>query len=165
MKRSLLIVLFCLCLTACGFHFRSKAWLPAKIQTLNIQSENKQISDALKGAFSSMGIRITTHSPYTLLISNYTLSQSQATALIAGMPSTASYSLRLTASLLFNHKEIASNSFSSSQSITLNSNALHVSKPTASLITQFYNDIIENLYLWLTTSNVKKQVVKAGHAN
>ena len=157
-KKWIPTLFMCLCLAACGFHFRTKSWLPSQLHTLHIVSFNDQMGSSLRDTFSSMGVRLSKNSPYSLQITDYHLSKSQATSVITGVPSTASYTLSVSIALQHQQQIITSTSFSSSQSITLNSTSLNAPPPSASLVTQFQNDIIEEIYLWLTTTQVKEAI-------
>jgi len=157
MKKLILIVAsFNLC--ACGFHFRNKSTLPADMNSINITSNNSSLRSALQDTFNSIQVKSSMHSPYQLDISNYNLRQSNPSIVIQGAPVTVTYSLTVTAQLSQQHKTLATKTFSSSQSIIQNINSLQVSRPKPSLILQFQNDIVEQIYLWLSSQSVKQQL-------
>ena len=124
--------------------------------SIHLSSPNASFQSSLEDTLSGINVRIQENSPYQLIISDYKLKQTQPSIIIANAPATVTYSLSLTAQLKYKQKQIASKKFSSSQSLIQNINSLNAQPANASLIIQFQNDIIEQIYLWLGSNAVRK---------
>ncbi len=162
--KTLTLLVTCMALTGCGFHFRNKDTLPVGMNSIAIESPNSNFAAQLEDTFNSIHIQPNHTSPYQLVVTHYQLDQSSPEIITADAPATVTYSLTVTVELHLHHKMIASHNFSSSQVVIQNMNSLQARKAAPTLILQFHNDIIQQIYLWLSSNQIKQDVNQT-HAN
>jgi LPS-assembly lipoprotein len=96
--RTLLIILFCLLLTACGFHIRSHTDLSPQLKVLAIENTDPHstLTPLLSQNLKELGVTIRQEAPVTLLILNENFSQSKAVLGTAQQVNTVSLSYTVT---------------------------------------------------------------------
>lgn len=110
----LFIFISCLCLTACGFHIRSKADIPPQLKILYISSVDKHsnLIPILRQNFEELGVHIVQtpqRAPYTLAILNEKFYQSKIALGTAQQINTVSMYYTVTYAITRNdHKTLVS---------------------------------------------------------
>lgn len=164
MKRimTLMIVATCFLMAGCGLHARTNASFPAELKQFYFSSERPYsiISIQLKQLFKSMGAVLVPHpteAKFTILISRDHFAYNRPDVVNSSLPTTMNYSQTAKISIIENKNNdvIASQLFTTSQSLTLNAGQIYTTNANDLIKQELNRDLISLIYYWILSSKTK----------
>jgi len=164
---SISLILFCFLISGCGFHLRSKADFPIELNTIYLSSDKAYSTLAidLTALFQSMDTRLVknqSNAPFSVVIANNYFTYSRPAIIDATQLTTIGFMKRATISIINNknHKVIATQSFTTAQSLTLNSNQIYTVNSNDIMQQQLNREMVSLIYYWLISSHTKAALSK-----
>lgn len=168
MRRILVIASLSLLVSACGFKMRTNSNWPHALRRIYYVPENPYTSLAvrLKSLLKTMNVALVSspkQARYSLFITNDQFTSSHAEVVNANLPSTVTYTQTATITIENNHtkKTVVRQTFSATQSITLNANQIYVPNSSGMIRQSLNQDIQTHIYYWLTSKNIKSRLAYA----
>jgi hypothetical protein len=164
------IFIFCLCMTGCAFHARSKSMIASELYQVYFEPERpySELSIQIKSFFDSLGIKLVknkSQAPFSIIVSNDLFSYSRPDIVDASLPTTLNFSQTAFIEILNNHshKVVASREFNADQSLTLNANQIYTADSNSLIRQQLNRQIVSLIYYWLISSQTKESIHDANH--
>ncbi len=164
-------------LVACGFHLRNPQAIPTQLQTLYLQAESpySMIAYQVRDLLSSLHVTLVDSdslATYTLHLDKSKFSHSQgyvgavtplnSNTSISSTSTAVSYTYNqsISATLINNetHKTVATRNFTASATQLINQNQTTNVNTTSLATADLPHDLVTQLYLWLTTNELKKKL-------
>lgn len=165
-----MIISFCLLLTGCGFHLRSKQEFPVALTSLYFSAKhpNSPLSVQLQHVFRSLHVQFVQHAQdarYSLLITRDHFDFTRPDIVDVSLPTSIKYLLISHVAIQDNiHKKIiASREFQLAQTQTLNQNQLYTSGANTFVHAQLSHEMSTLIYYWMISSNIKDVLSHASH--
>lgn len=161
---ALILITLCCLLTACGFQLRSKNELPASLHQLVLipLKPYSKFTTLLKEMINSMGIKLlpekSKQARFALVITKDDFTHSRAQSVNANLPTSASYSQTAEVEIkdLKTGAILTSNTFSKSESQSLNTNQLYTPGTNRVAVSSLNEQIVAQIFYWLSSHNIKK---------
>lgn len=161
---TLSLILTALSLSGCGFHLRGANKSTKAYPSMQVIADNSQWQSQLSSFLKNLGIKQDPKSHYTLRSSNYSLSNNIPNISDSTTTITITYTLSTSIALLKDQAVLAKQSFSSSQQLISNNSQAYSATIPATLKQTLQNNLLANVYQWLTANNTLK-LIGSRHAN
>ena len=159
---AILLAISCLLLSGCGFHFRSSQSAPTALNPVffsaakpysTLTTDMRQLLDAMK----IRRVKEITQAPFSLIISVDNFVYSRPDIANTTLTSNMNFMQSATLNIIDNrtHALIASRSFSTTASLTLNVNQIYTADRTELIKQELNREITLLIYYWLTSSQTK----------
>src|SRR3990167_647377 len=156
---ALTILLFCFVCSGCGFHMRSDSEFPDQLQTIYFSSTKPygELSTQLNNLFHAMNIRVVkkqSAARFSILVSKNKFIYSRPDIVDTTLPTSINFVSFASVTILDNQnkKAVISNSFTATQSLTLNVNQIYTTNSNTLIKQQLNRKIAYLIYYWLTSS-------------
>lgn len=156
------IILICILCSGCGFQMRTASSLPQSLHSAYFSTEKRYslLSIAMNQLFHSMNIcngKSGMRSGFTVSLSHDYFTHSEPDIVDTTLPSYIDYSQSALISIIDNttHQVIASKSFTTTQSLTLNANQIYTNTKDNLIREQINHEMISLIYYWLSSTQVK----------
>ena len=156
------IILFCILCTGCGFELRSKNLFPTELDHLYYTSDKpySTLSTQLIILFQSLGVHLQKNEKntrFSVIISNDIFSYGRPEVVNASLPTNINFSQTATITIRDNlkNKIIASQSFTTNQSLTLNANQIYTSNANNMIKQELNREMVSIIYYWVISSNLR----------
>ena len=172
MKKIILTVITTACIftAGCSFAPRSKIAFPDELNRIYFSADKpySALSNQLNTLFRSMGVQLVkqkSNAPFSIQISGDNFSYSRPDIVDTTLPTNINYSQSATVAIENNknHTTIASQAFSTSQTITLNANQIYTANANSIVRQALNRQLTSFIYYWLISSNTKAALYHANH--
>ena len=156
--KQLLVIIFALLITACGFHLRSPADFPSELHYVYFTSvaPYSSLSAEMRALLKSMNVVLTKNkneAPYTIHISEDAFTDTRPAVIDATLPTTIAFTKTACINIIDNHtkKIILTRTLSPSASITLNANQIYSDNANDMIKQTLNRELISLIYYWLVS--------------
>ena len=158
-----ILLLFCLFLSACGFHMRSSVDFPTQLRQVYFSSvapygwlsvQLKELLSSVKVKFSPQQKDVT----YSIRVTSDDFSDSKPSEIDATLPTAIEFTKSTSVEIINNHtrKVLIQKSFSVSESLTLNANQIYANNANAVVKQTLNRELISLIYYWLISTDVQE---------
>jgi hypothetical protein len=156
------IILICILCSGCGFRMRSVSSFPQPLHSayFSVEKRYSLLSIAMNQLFHSTNVcssKSEMQSRFTVALSNDFFTHSEPDIVDTTLPTYIDYSQSALISIIdnANHQVIASKSFTTTQSLTLNTNQIYTNTGENLIRDQITHQMISLIYYWLSSTQVK----------
>src|SRR3990167_2825886 len=161
-----LIILFIgFLLSSCSFHLRNAQSFSPELNNLYFNSDKpfNVVSTQLRSLLESNQLHLAkkeSDARFSLVISDDVFSYSRPDVVNASLPTTMNFIQTATATIEDNltHKTIISQTFSTTQSLTLNANQIYTADSNDFMKRELTRNMVSLIYYWLISTNTKEAV-------
>ncbi|PIZ03719.1 MAG: hypothetical protein COY58_07745 [Gammaproteobacteria bacterium CG_4_10_14_0_8_um_filter_38_16] len=153
---ALTVIIFSLLSVGCGFHARTNASFPAELKRFYFSSERPYtvLSIQLKQLLKSMGavrVKKPSEAKFTILITRDHFAYNRPDVVNSTLPTAMNYSQTVKISIIenLNHTMIASQLFTTSQSLTLNAGQIYTINENNLIKSELNRNLISLIYYWI----------------
>lgn len=162
MKKYCWIILFCFALAGCGLHMRNRATFPAELNKIYLSdaTPHTPLAIQLQELFHSMGSTLVTHpsqATFSVLVTHDHFTYNRPDVANSNLPTTMNYSQSAKIDIKYNPHDsiIASQSFVTSRSLTLNAGQIYTTNANDLMRRELTQNLISVIYYWLVSENTK----------
>ena len=149
-------------LSGCGYHLRNAGQWPNELSSLQFQADAipSDVQSALTQFLKSMHVKLNTYSPYRMIITNYVYSQTQPTSTNTSIPSTISFNVSMTISIVSKSGKLCISPFSVSSQFSelVTGSALVPRSVDPDIKERLLENITQTIYSNLTSDDALSQL-------
>ena len=167
---ALSIVLFCFICSGCGFHLRSESSIPSELKNIYFSSTRpySTLSLQMYTLFRSMDMHLVKNQAdarFSIFVTRDNFSYSRPDIVDTTLPTTISFLHSATITIKDNKFKdtVASQSFTATQTLTLNVNQIYTANSNDLIKQQLNRRISYLIYYWLISKNTKMALHDASH--
>lgn len=162
MIKKFFVIVFCIVLTGCGLRMRNRAAFPAELKQVYFSdtAPYSPLAIQLQQLLHSVDATLVSHpskAAFSVLVTHDHFTYNRPDVANSSLPTTMNYSQTAKVDITDNANNviIASQSFTTSKSLTLNAGQIYTTNANDLIRRELNQNLISIIYYWLTSENTK----------